>query len=123
MPEQLLPLLHEVGDQYSDKRLCSLVAHHNTQPDGSTRYEVFFVHQQANKRDGLLTALESSRIAREHSMAVGDGPNDTVLVETAGVGVAMGNSVPETLAVASYIAPSLEQNGAAVALNELINKK
>ena len=52
----------------------------------------------------------------------GDGRNDSILVGAAGVGIAMGNSAQETLDVATHIAPNQWDDGAAIALESLIDK-
>ena len=48
-----------------------------------------------NKRVGLDLLLEDLQIPREAVMAIGDGGNDFHIVGHAGIGVAMGNAVPE----------------------------
>ena len=48
-----------------------------------------------NKRVGLDLLLEDLGLAREAVMALGDGGNDLHIVSHAGIGVAMGNAVPE----------------------------
>ena len=48
-----------------------------------------------NKRVGLDLLLEDLGLAREAVMAIGDGGNDLHIVSHAGIGVAMGNAVPE----------------------------
>jgi len=55
-------------------------------------------------------------IPQEQTMAIGDAGNDLEMVAWAGLGVAMGNATEGVKAVAGYIAPSVEQDGAAVAI-------
>ncbi len=57
---------------------------------------------------------------RSGIMAFGDSSNDEQMVVRAGVGVAMGNSVPELLDVADYIAPTNEDDGVAYTLEHLL---
>lgn len=53
-------------------------------------------------------------------MTIGDNFNDIEMIEYAGIGVAMGNAPAEVKAVAQWIAPSVEQDGAAAAIEELV---
>lgn len=53
-------------------------------------------------------------------LAIGDARNDVELLEWAGVGVAMGNAVPEAIAVADRVTASNEQDGLALAIEELL---
>jgi Cof subfamily protein (haloacid dehalogenase superfamily) len=55
-------------------------------------------------------------IARENVMAIGDSGNDALLVEWAGLGVAVGNASDEVKAVADVIAPAQVEDGAAWAI-------
>ena len=51
---------------------------------------------------------------------MGDSDNDIPMLEVAGIAVAMGNSSPGVNAVADWHAPSVEEDGAAVALKTLV---
>lgn len=53
-------------------------------------------------------------------MAFGDSVNDTPMLCEAGIGVAMGNALPEVKAVADYITLTNAQDGVAYALKELL---
>ncbi len=59
-------------------------------------------------------------IPRERVLAVGDNDNDRSMIEWAGVGVAMGNSPPTLQAVADWVAPSVEGDGVAAALERFV---
>ena len=48
-----------------------------------------------NKQVGLDLLLEDLQLPQEAVMAIGDGGNDLHIVSHAGIGVAMGNAVPE----------------------------
>jgi HAD superfamily hydrolase (TIGR01484 family) len=48
-----------------------------------------------NKRVGLDMLLEDLQLPPDAVMAIGDGGNDLHIVSHAGIGVAMGNAVPE----------------------------
>jgi len=67
-----------------------------------------------------------SWIAREHGIApgevaaIGDEINDVAMLEAAACGVAMGNAVPEALAVADRVTDSCEDDGVAAAIDHLL---
>jgi hypothetical protein len=53
-------------------------------------------------------------------LAVGDQFNDLEMLEVVGHGVAMGGAPPEVRAVARYVTASLEEDGAALAIEALV---
>jgi Cof subfamily protein (haloacid dehalogenase superfamily) len=73
-----------------------------------------------NKSRGLAWLAGQLGIAQAEVMAVGDNDNDVEMLEWAGVGVAMGNASPAALAVADWVAPSVSEDGTAVALEKFI---
>ena len=52
----------------------------------------------------------------DHTMAFGDGGNDSTMVRKAGVGIAMGNAIDELKAEADYITASVDDEGVRKAL-------
>jgi hydroxymethylpyrimidine pyrophosphatase-like HAD family hydrolase len=120
IPEQQVKSVREIGTQYAEAGLTSLIAHETPQPDGSKTYEIFFLDKLANKKDALAIVSDLTRIRTEHTMAVGDGPNDEVIVAAAGIGVALENAVAGTKRVATHIAPSRVDDGAAIATEQLV---
>lgn len=64
-----------------------------------------------------LLGLEPAQV-----MTVGDNFNDLEMLEYAGIGVAMGNAPSDVQAVAQWVAPSVEQDGAAVAIEKFLLK-
>lgn len=114
--------LHDVARKYTDQHVTSLIAHEYTENDGNASFDLFFIDDRANKKHALHSAVALSGANHDQTLAVGDGHNDIVIIENAGVGVAMGNAVPETKAVATYIAPDWDEDGAAVVLSELVLK-
>jgi hydroxymethylpyrimidine pyrophosphatase-like HAD family hydrolase len=69
-----------------------------------------------NKATGLAWLADYLRIPPEAVLAVGDNDNDAPMLEWAGVGVALDNASPAARAAADWVAPSVEEDGAAVAL-------
>ena len=73
-----------------------------------------------HKGNALLKLGAMFQIKREEIMAFGDGKNDLKMLETAGVGVAMANSVPEVLAIADRIAESNDDDGVAKIIEQYV---
>ncbi len=63
---------------------------------------------------------EVLQIAPEQVMTIGDNFNDVEMLQYAGIGVAMGDAPPEVQAIANWVAPSVEEDGAAVAIEKFI---
>lgn len=55
-----------------------------------------------------------------HVMTIGDNFNDLEMLSYAGISVAMGNAPPEVQAIANWVAPSIELDGAAVAIEKFL---
>jgi Cof subfamily protein (haloacid dehalogenase superfamily) len=66
-------------------------------------------------RLGALLNVPISRTA-----AVGDGGNDISMLQQAGLSIAMGNASPEVKAAAQRVAPSVDEDGLAWAIQEAL---
>jgi len=70
------------------------------------------------------TALEQLAarlgIPREQVIAIGDHENDISMIEWAGLGLAMGNAIPEARAAADAIIPPVDEAGVAWAIERYI---
>jgi Cof subfamily protein (haloacid dehalogenase superfamily) len=66
-----------------------------------------------NKAKAMEIILEKIGIAREDSIAIGDGINDLDMIRYAGLGVAMGNACPELKAEAGAVTGNCGQGGVA----------
>jgi Cof subfamily protein (haloacid dehalogenase superfamily) len=73
-----------------------------------------------SKGDALRRLAAHLAIPQTQAMAIGDQDNDASMIAWAGVGVAMGNGSPTTKAAADWIAPSVAEDGAAVAIERFI---
>jgi Cof subfamily protein (haloacid dehalogenase superfamily) len=74
-----------------------------------------------NKGTGVrYLAEELLGLQAANVMSVGDNFNDLEMLEYAGIGVAMGNAPADVKAIAQWIAPSVEQDGAAAAIEEFV---
>ena len=76
--------------------------------------------QGANKLNTVLRLLEMNNIKPEEAIVVGDSTNDLPLFEVGAYRVAMGNAIPELKSLADYIAPSIEEDGAAHVVEKFI---
>lgn len=65
----------------------------------------------ADKGKGILALAAHEGIDPQHTIAFGDGGNDTSMIRTAGIGIAMGNAIPELKAVADYVTTSVDDDG------------
>jgi len=76
--------------------------------------------QGINKAASLERLLDSLGLSREDMVACGDGFNDVEMIRFAGLGIAMGNAVAETKAVADYVTKSNDDNGIVDVLEQFI---
>ena len=65
----------------------------------------------ADKGEGIMAMAAYWGINPQNTMAFGDGGNDTSMVKTAGVGVAMGNALDSLKQVANYTTSSVDEDG------------
>jgi hypothetical protein len=63
------------------------------------------------KWTGIRHVAADWGIAPEEMCAVGDDVNDIPMIEAAGLGIAMGNALPEVIAAADRIAPCHDEDG------------
>jgi hypothetical protein len=78
-------------------------------------------HPAANKGTAVrYLAEELLGLKAENVMAIGDNFNDVEMIEYAGLGVAMGDAPADVQAIAQWVAPSVEEDGAAAAIEALI---
>ncbi|MBD0345454.1 MAG: HAD family phosphatase [Coleofasciculus sp. Co-bin14] len=75
----------------------------------------------ANKGTAVrYLAEELLGLSAHNVMAIGDNFNDVEMLEYAGLGVAMGNAPADVQAIAQWVAPSVEEDGAAVAIEAFV---
>jgi Cof subfamily protein (haloacid dehalogenase superfamily) len=68
-------------------------------------------------------AEEILGLRAEQVLTIGDNFNDLEMLEYAGIGIAMGSAPLPVQAIADWVAPDVEQDGAAIALEQLLLKK
>ena len=74
----------------------------------------------ATKGSGLMQLAQILNLDRRQVMAFGDGGNDVTMLQSAGVGVAMGNACDEAKAAAAYVGPTNNEDGVAQVLEALV---
>lgn len=78
-------------------------------------------HPLVNKGAAVsYLAEELLGLKRNNVMTIGDNFNDLEMLDYAGIGVAMGNSPAEVKAHAQWVAPSVDEDGAAVAIENFL---
>jgi len=65
-------------------------------------------------------AEEMLGLTAQNVMAIGDNFNDVEMLEYAGLGIAMGNAPADVQAIAQWVAPSVEDDGAATAIEAFV---
>ncbi len=72
-----------------------------------------------HKAFGIQKFIERAKIAKEDTVAFGDGPNDADMLSYAHTGVAMGNARKEIKACADFVTHDIDEDGIAHALSAL----
>ncbi len=78
---------------------------------------VEFMHPDVSKGRALQQVADAYDIPMAEVMAFGDAPNDSTMLEAAGVGVAMENGHPEVKALADHVTLSNRDDGIVRALD------
>jgi len=86
-------------------------------------YDVHITHELATKKHALQSLLARLNVDHKQVMVVGDGGNDLPLFELAGLKVAMENGAEELKAKADWVAPHVDDDGLAVAIEKYILTK
>jgi hydroxymethylpyrimidine pyrophosphatase-like HAD family hydrolase len=78
-------------------------------------------HPLSHKGDAVRFLAEDLLGLQPHNvMAIGDNFNDLEMLDYAGLGIAMGNAPLEVQAMARWIAPDIEADGVAVAIENFL---
>jgi len=73
-----------------------------------------------NKGHGLAWLARHLGVGQPEVLAIGDSEADVPMLDWAGVGVAMGNGSAAAKAAADWVAPSVQEEGAAIALERFV---
>ncbi len=72
--------------------------------------------ENISKAEGIERIISRYGIRKDEVMAFGDGGNDVEMLEYAGIGVAMGNAVPDVQAHADYVTSTVDEDGIVAAV-------
>ncbi|MEA5002326.1 MAG: Cof-type HAD-IIB family hydrolase [Christensenella sp.] len=102
--------LHEMAEQFRDKFSVVRGDHANLE----------FNSCSTSKGSGLKKLADFYGFDLSETMAIGDSGNDVDIIRTAGVGVAMGNSMKEAMDVADYVTADVLSGGVAQAIDKFV---
>lgn len=105
-------LLEKLPQKYS-----ITVGNHWSEPNLAV---VLVSHRNASKGYGLHYVQQKLGISLKETIAVGDGASDIPMMNYAAVRVAMGNAEQKMKDVASYIAPTVQEDGVVTVINKFI---
>ncbi|TQI78070.1 hypothetical protein FHU10_1940 [Serratia fonticola] len=86
----------------------------------SAPYYLEILHKKVDKGAGVKMLADHLGIKQENVMALGDQGNDMAMVKYAGVGVAMGNAIPELKAIAQFVTTNNTEDGVARAIEKFV---
>lgn len=104
---QLLPFYDETQDQLiADAQILDGLRVVRWDKDSVDLFDA-----EGSKARGILAVVDYLGLSMDNVMAFGDGLNDLEMLNTVGVGVAMGNAHPQLKDVADYVTDHIEQDG------------
>jgi Cof subfamily protein (haloacid dehalogenase superfamily) len=77
-------------------------------------------HPQVNKGAAVQYMAKMLGLDASQVMTLGDNFNDVEMIQYAGIGVAMGDAPDGVKAIADWVAPSVAEDGAAVAIERFV---
>lgn len=86
----------------------------------STDFFCEVCHKEATKGDGVKCLQNFYGITKDEILTIGDHNNDIELIESGGIGVAMGNATDELKSVADYVTDTVENNGFVKAMEKFV---
>ena len=116
--ESLTLRAKSLAESLFSTELTGMWSMHSMDYDGLWFYEI--VSSESTKGSALAYICNQLNILPEDVVAVGDQTNDMDMIQLAGLGVAMGNAVPELKAVADKIIGIHDEEGLAAFLETLL---
>ncbi|HLK58916.1 MAG TPA: Cof-type HAD-IIB family hydrolase [Chthonomonadaceae bacterium] len=112
-PPIMRPLAALLAERLSDK--VAII-----QSGSDTNWGVEMHAPNVSKRLGLETIVTQLGLSREEVVAIGDHINDMEMLEWAGIGVAMGNALPEVKEIADWVTDRYDEDGVARAIERFV---
>jgi hydroxymethylpyrimidine pyrophosphatase-like HAD family hydrolase len=109
--DQIFAAFGAATDSVTLRRYCSRAGHLES---------AVLTHPRATKEEALAELAQQAGIQPEEVLALGDAEADAEMLRWAGIGVAMGNAMPEARAAAQWIAPDHDEAGVAVAVERFV---
>ncbi len=79
--------------------------------------------KDVDKWNAIEFLMEKMNLKKEEVVAIGDNMNDKIMIENAGLGVAMGGSTPNIINIADYVTTSNNDEGVANVLEKIIKEE
>lgn len=89
-------------------------------PQQSKGYTLDLVPTGVSKATGIEVIMRTLGVEASEVMACGDSDNDLSMLRLAGTSVVTANGQEEAKALATYLAPSCDEDGVARAIEELV---
>lgn len=85
--------------------------------------DIHVTHQEATKEQAAKALLDHLHIRKEHTVGIGDGDNDLSLFKAVGYRIAMGNASPAVRKASDHICDTVQNDGLAQVIQEILKHK
>ena len=86
-------------------------------------YDIEVIAKGYSKTRGIAFVEKYFGLSREEIVAIGDTDSDIDMIQYAGIGIAMGNSSPKLKTCADFVTKTIDEHGAAYAIDYLLTNK
>lgn len=102
------------------KNVPEVVGHHTTSWLAGDVWDIHITHKDATKKHAIEKLLKMLNVTKEETIGIGDSFNDLPLLNSVGLKIVVGNAPDELKKIADYVAPTLDEDGVAVAIEKFI---